>query len=117
MTKPQRTTQTLSSVPAADTEPAVVSAQEALRRAAQAITDHETLDNAHGRSMTAAVAAFNVMEKTTLTERQGWAFLQTVHMTRAAATARNGLAPNASDMQAAAAYAALASEAADRGHG
>lgn len=117
MTKAKTSTPALASVPSTTAAPAVLCAQETLRRAAQAITDHEALDNAHGRSMTAAVAAFNAMEKTTLTERQGWAFLQTVHMTRAAATARNGLAPNASDMQAAAAYAALASEAADNGRG
>ena len=54
---------------------------------------------------------------TALTERQGLAFLQTVHMTRAAATARNGLAPKASDFEAAAAYAALGREACDRGNG
>lgn len=117
MSKAQSATKALASVPAANIETAVLCAQATLRSAAQAITDHETLDNAHGRSMTATVTAFNAMEKTTLTERQGWAFLQTVHMTRAAATARNGLAPNASDMEAAAAYAALAREAADRGNG
>lgn len=117
MTKTKTSTPALASVPTPAAAPAVLCAQETLRSAAQSITDHEVLDNPNGRSMTAAVTAFNAMEKTTLTERQGWAFLQTVHMARAAATARNGLAPNASDMEAAAAYAALAREAADRGNG
>lgn len=115
--KPQRPAQTLASVPTPAAQAEVLSAQAILRNAAQAITDHETLDNANGRSMVNTVRAFNALEGTTLTERQGWAFLQTVHMTRAAATARKGFAPSASDMEAAAAYAALASEATDRGNG
>jgi hypothetical protein len=63
------------------------------------------------RSMAATVAAFNAIEGTTLTERQGWAFMQTLKLVRAANTARNGRY-NPDDYQDGAAYAALGAEAA-----
>ena len=62
------------------------------------------------RSMAATVAAFNAIEGTTLTERQGWAFMQFLKLARAANTARNGRF-NEDDYLDGAAYAALAAEA------
>ena len=67
------------------------------------------------RSMAATVAAFNAIEGTALTERQGWAFMQTLKMVRSATTARNGLY-NADDALDGAAYAALGGEAAAAAH-
>ncbi len=63
------------------------------------------------RSMAATVAAFNAIEGTALTERQGWAFMQTLKLVRAASTARNGRF-NADDYLDGAAYAALGAESA-----
>lgn len=63
------------------------------------------------RSMAATVAAFNAIEGTALTERQGWAFMQVLKLTRAANTARNGRY-NPDDYLDGAAYAALGAEAA-----
>ncbi|WP_343593429.1 hypothetical protein, partial [Paracidovorax wautersii] len=63
------------------------------------------------RSMAATVAAFNAIEGTTLTERQGWAFMQTLKLVRAAASDRNGMF-NPDDSLDGAAYAALGGEAA-----
>lgn len=63
------------------------------------------------RSMAATVAAFNAIEGTTLTERQGWAFMQTLKLVRAAASDRNG-GFNPDDALDGAAYAALGGEAA-----
>lgn len=96
------------------------SATEVLRIAALGIESHSnTLDvaidsdgNQATRSMTAAVAAFNAMEDTAITERQGWAFLQTLNLTRAAIASRNGVF-NPSHYKNAAAFAALGHEAAD----
>lgn len=68
------------------------------------------------RSMTATVAAFNAIEGTALTERQGWAFMQTLKLVRAANTARNGRY-NPDDYLDGAAYAALGAEAAAGGAG
>lgn len=65
------------------------------------------------RSMAATVAAFNAIEGTALTERQGWAFMQVLKMVRGATTARNGLY-NYDDALDGAAYAALGGEAAAR---
>lgn len=72
-------------------------------------------DSAQGqeRSMAATVAAFNAVEGTQLTERQGWAFMQILKMVRAASTARNGQ-HNPDDAMDGAAYAALGGEAAAR---
>lgn len=66
---------------------------------------------AQERSMAATVAAFNAIEGTALTERQGWAFMQVLKLTRAANTARNGRY-NPDDYLDGAAYAALGAEAA-----
>lgn len=71
-------------------------------------------DNTGGageRSMAATVAAFNAIEGTTLTERQGWAFMQMLKLARAASSARNGQHDADSHLDGAA-YAALAGEAA-----
>lgn len=63
------------------------------------------------RSMAATVAAFNALEGTTLTEPQGWRFMQTLKLARAAASERNGV-HNEDDYLDGAAYAALGNEAA-----
>lgn len=68
-------------------------------------------DTGQERSMAATVAAFNAIEGTSLTERQGWAFMQTLKMVRAASTARNGRF-NPDDYVDGAAYAALGGECA-----
>lgn len=73
--------------------------------------DTSTNGQAQERSMAATVAAFNAIEGTALTERQGWAFMQTLKLVRAANTARNGRF-NADDYLDGAAYAALGAEAA-----
>ena len=65
------------------------------------------------RSMAATVAAFNTIEGTDLTERQGWAFMQTLKLVRAASTARNGRY-NPDDYVDGAAYAALGAECASK---
>ncbi len=70
-------------------------------------------DQPQERSMAATVAAFNAIEGTNLTERQGWAFMQTLKLVRAANTARNGRY-NPDDYQDGAAYAALGAEAAHK---
>lgn len=63
------------------------------------------------RSMAATVAAFNSIEGTDLSERQGWAFMQTLKLVRAATSDRNGQ-HNPDDALDGAAYAALGGEAA-----
>ena len=70
-------------------------------------------DQPQERSMAATVAAFNAIEGTNLDERQGWAFMQTLKLVRAANTARNGRF-NPDDYQDGAAYAALGAEAASK---
>ena len=64
------------------------------------------------RSMADCVMAFNIIEGTNLSERQGWVFMQVLKIARAAATAKNGQC-NADDYIDGAAYAALAAEAAE----
>ena len=73
--------------------------------------DTSTNGQQQERSMAATVAAFNAIEGTALTERQGWAFMQTLKLVRAASTARNGRF-NPDDYLDGAAYAALGAEAA-----
>lgn len=68
------------------------------------------------RSMAAVVNAFNAIEGTVLTERQGWVFMQTLKLVRSASTSRNGLF-NRDDFVDGAAYAALAGECAGKGEG
>ena len=86
-----------------------------LREAAQTIEQRgqERDNNGAGgeRSMAATVAAFNAIEGTQLTERQGWAFMQVLKMVRAKATANNGRF-NLDDYIDGAAYAALGAECA-----
>lgn len=88
-----------------------------LRQAAQTIAARGAERDTAGagqqqeRSMAATVAAFNSIEGTQLTERQGWAFMQTLKLVRASATARNGRY-NADDYLDGAAYAALGAECA-----
>lgn len=106
--------------PVATARAAPVMPQEVLRQAAEVITQRGAQrDTATGmaaapqeRSMAATVAAFNAIHKTNLTETQGWAFMQTLKMVRAATSARNGLF-NADDYLDGAAYAALGHESAE----
>lgn len=87
-------------------------AQELLLNAAQVIGQRgQERDTGQERSMAAAVEAFNAIEGTALSERQGWAFMQTLKLVRAASTARNGRY-NPDDYLDGAAYAALGAEAA-----
>ena len=96
-----------------------VNATEMLRVAALGIEQHTgTLDTARlsvaghtSRSMASTVAAFNAIEGTSLTERQGWAFMQTLNLTRAANAASNGTYVPQHSLNVAA-YAALGHEAA-----
>lgn len=88
-----------------------------LHTAAQTIAQRgQERDTGDGkeRTMSAAVAAFNALEGTALTERQGWAFMKILKAARAAATARNGRY-NADDYVDGAAYTALEAEAARKG--
>lgn len=94
-------------------------AQEVLRRAAETLNERGSQrDTAGGatapqeRNMERIVGAFNVIEGTNLTPRQGWAFMQMLKMARAATSARNGVF-HADDHIDAAAYAALGHEAAE----
>ena len=95
----------------------LASADSFLRTAAATILDRgvQRDTSAEGaqqeRSMAATVAAFNALEGTSLTERQGWAFMQVLKLARSAASARNGQF-NADDFVDGAAYAALAGESA-----
>lgn len=92
------------------------SADNILRTAAATIMQRGAeRDNANGgeRSMAATVAAFNAIEGTQLTERQGWAFMQTLKLVRAATSSRNGKLDMDSHMDGAA-YAALCGEAASK---
>ncbi len=96
------------------TADAILSAAAATIAARGAQRDSRTsADRPQERSMAATVAAFNVVEGTQLTERQGWIFMQVLKMVRGATTARNGL-HNDDDALDGAAYAALAGEAAAR---
>jgi hypothetical protein len=95
----------------------LASADSFLRTAAATILDRGVQRDTsaegaqQGRSMAATVAAFNALEGTSLTERQGWAFMQVLKLARSAASARNGQF-NADDFVDGAAYAALAGESA-----
>lgn len=99
---------------------APANADEVLRYAALGISTHtreldtftEGTEGHTARSMASTIAAFNALEGTALTERQGWAFLQAVNMSRAANAARNG-GFSSQHYQNAAAFAALGHEAAD----
>jgi len=65
------------------------------------------------RNMAATVAAFNALEGTSLSEVQGWRFMATLKLARAACSERNDMF-NADDYVDGAAYNALAHEAAER---
>ena len=85
-----------------------------LRMAADTIDQRgQERDSGQERSMEATVAAFNAIEGTDLTERQGWVFMQALKMVRAASTARNGRY-NHDDYVDGAAYAALGAECASK---
>ena len=87
-------------------------AEQVLRKAATTIAQRgQERDSGKERSMASTVAAFNALEGTDLTERQGWVFMQVLKLARAASTARNARF-NEDDFIDGAAYAALASEAA-----
>lgn len=103
--------------PAPATPPAL-HAHDLLAMASSTITTRgQQRDSGQGqeRSMAVTVAAFNAIEGTQLTERQGWAFMKTLKMVRAATTARNGLF-NPDDALDGAAYAALEGEAAAKAY-
>ena len=101
---------------AAPTSPATSPAQQLLLDASQVIGQRgQERDSGQERSMAAAVEAFNAIEGTALSERQGWAFMQTLKLVRAASTARNGRY-NPDDYLDGAAYAALGAEAAAYAH-
>lgn len=89
-----------------------IAAETILSRGTQRDTGGSTAAVPQERSMAATVAAFNAIEGTDLTPRQGWAFMQTLKLTRAATSARNGIF-NADDYVDGAAYAALGHEAAE----
>ena len=97
--------------------PLVQPAHTFLTQAADTIAQRAAQrDNTGGngeRSMAATVAAFNAIEGTTLTTRQGWAFMQLLKITRAASSARNGK-HDADSYIDGAAYAGLAGEEASR---
>ena len=104
--------------PAATVATAPLHAHDLLAMASSTITTRgQQRDSGQGqeRSMAATVAAFNAIEGTQLTERQGWAFMKTLKMVRAATTARNGLF-NPDDALDGAAYAALEGEAAAKAY-
>jgi hypothetical protein len=65
------------------------------------------------RSMAATVAAFNALEGTSLSEAQGWRFMQVLKLARAATSERNGVF-NSDDYVDGSAYGALGHEAAER---
>lgn len=97
--------------------PDTTSPQALLRQAADVIDQRGIERDTAGagqqqeRSMAATVAAFNAIEGTQLSERQGWAFMQILKLVRAASTARNGRF-NQDDYLDGAAYAALGAESA-----
>ncbi len=112
-------TKTKPTTPAAIAAPArtrPVTAADVLQAAAATIAQRGAQRDSTGggkqeRSMAATVAAFNAIEGTNLSERQGWAFMQTLKMVRAAASDRNGHY-NPDDALDGSAYAALGGEAA-----
>ncbi len=98
----------LHPIPPSKTPP-VQTAVEILRKGAQHIEDRAvSRDLPEGeRSMARTVRAFNAMFGTSITEVQGWQFLELLKMSRSSAGKHN---PD--DFEDAAAYAALAGEAA-----
>lgn len=98
-------------IPPAKAKPAA-DAVTILRAGAQHIEDRAaSRDLPQGeRSMARAVKAFNAMFGTSLTEVQGWQFMEILKISRSAVGAHN---PD--DYEDAAAYAALAGEAAAHG--
>lgn len=88
-------------------------ASEILLEAAGAIDDRAELrDQEHGeRSMARAVAAFNAVHGTSLTELQGWNFMLVLKIARSTAGR-----VHVDDYTDAAGYAALAGECAQRVH-
>ncbi|MCK9466115.1 MAG: hypothetical protein M0Q29_09525, partial [Thiopseudomonas sp.] len=64
-----------------------------LKKAIDTIDERGKLRDTGGskeRSMAACVIAFNALEGTSLTERQGWAFMRLLKMARSAASSKNG---------------------------
>lgn len=116
MSAPAKRTPVVTAVPASAKAPRPVTAQDVLDAAGATISQRGAQrDSTNGakqeRSMAATVAAFNAIEGTNLSERQGWAFMQTLKMVRGAASDRNGHF-NPDDALDGAAYAALGGEAA-----
>ena len=86
-------------------------APDILRDAAKAIDDRAALRDCPGgeRSMGRTVAAFNASFGTTLTETQGWQFMELLKLARSSAGGHH-----LDDHTDRAAYAALAGESAER---
>lgn len=115
MTAP-RHTQFLTGGMAKEAPSLVTQPGQLLIQAAETIEQRgQERDSGEGgeRSMAATVAAFNAIEGASLTERQGWAFMQTLKLVRAASTARNGRY-NPDDYIDGAAYSALGAECASK---
>jgi hypothetical protein len=89
----------------------MTTAQDILTDAAEAMHARAvTYDKPQGeRSMAATVAAFNAITGHSMTEQQGWQFMEVLKMTRS-----NQGAYSADSFIDGAAYAALAGEAAKR---
>lgn len=121
MANPIKPLKSVAQVPAATPDPQqpypVTLLSDAAHTILQRGVERDTggADQPQERSMAATVAAFNAIEGTSLTERQGWAFMQTLKLVRAANTSRNGRY-NQDDYQDGAAYAALGAEAAHKEH-
>lgn len=87
-----------------------------LRKAINTIEERGKLrDTGDGkeRSMAACVTAFNALEGTNLTERQGWAFMRVLKMARSAASSQNGMY-HEDDYIDSAGYTELEAEAAQK---
>lgn len=87
---------------------------EQLRAAAQAIADRASQRDCESgeRSMYRAVQTFNALTGHTLTERDGWVFMNILKLSRAQSSAENGAPANLDDYIDGAAYMALAGEVA-----
>lgn len=113
-TKPILESLVVNGVPTPLAQPAHTFLTQAAETIQQRAAQRDNTGGNGERSMAATVAAFNVIEGTTLTERQGWAFMQTLKLVRAASSARNGV-PDLDSHIDGAGYAALAGECVARG--
>lgn len=123
MTKPKdtRALRTVVAAPLAQPIAPIIPAPEVLRVAAETIVQRGAQRDSQAggggapaeRSMAATVAAFNALEGASLSEAQGWRFMQLLKLARAATSERNGVF-NGDDYVDGAAYGALGHEAAER---